>query len=263
MFHVMGSLWDTLSRGWRRRETSIPSGSGVVVGILDRDEWTACTDNIVVVDPAARRLTWIPRDLWSAAAGDRINGAFRQGGHALLQAAIGEAGFPVTASVVFRRSAIERALAGVSLTVPVDRLRRYWYPLAPTRRIEDGAKLVAFLPPSEHLEGERLHQWLGARTGADVPPIPLPDLDRIDRQRILLRCYLEQHGPAARAIADPTLVSVSDDAAMARLAKVRPDWTFAALTDVEPVTIAGKMVLRRRRRFFRRFRTRQARGSTG
>ncbi|WFP61834.1 MULTISPECIES: hypothetical protein [unclassified Mesorhizobium] len=38
--------------------------TAVVVAILDRDNWTANTDIIVVVDVARRRLTWVPRDLW-------------------------------------------------------------------------------------------------------------------------------------------------------------------------------------------------------
>ncbi|AZO31160.1 MULTISPECIES: hypothetical protein [unclassified Mesorhizobium] len=40
-------------------------GSAVVVAILERDNWTANTDVIVAVDVARRRLTWVPRDLWS------------------------------------------------------------------------------------------------------------------------------------------------------------------------------------------------------
>ena len=51
-----------------------------VVGILDQDSWSARTDNIVVADPVAKSLTWIPRDLWCAVLGDRINEAFALAG---------------------------------------------------------------------------------------------------------------------------------------------------------------------------------------
>lgn len=217
----------------------------VIVGVMDRDTWDACTDNIVVVNRAARRLTWIPRDLWCMSVGDRINEAYRRGGHQLLQAAAREARLPVAASVVFRRAAIERTLAGLTITVPVDRLRRFKYPLAPTLRIEDGAKLVEFHPPAEALHGERLHQWLGARTSADPHPPRLPDLDRIRRQQVLLRSFLEQRGPAGLAIADPALISASDEAAVTTLSSVRPDWAFAAVDDVVAVRIEGKHVLKR------------------
>ncbi|TIT89124.1 MAG: hypothetical protein E5W55_25135 [Mesorhizobium sp.] len=39
--------------------------AAVVVATLERDNWTANTDVIVAVDVARRRLTWVPRDLWS------------------------------------------------------------------------------------------------------------------------------------------------------------------------------------------------------
>ena len=57
--------------------------SAVVVAILDRDGWTANTDVIVIADASKRRLTWVPRDLWSPMINDRINAAFTHGGGAL------------------------------------------------------------------------------------------------------------------------------------------------------------------------------------
>ena len=39
----------------------------------------------------------------------------------------------------------------------------------------------------ETLDGERLHQWIGARRSADTPPPRLPDLDRIRRQQTLVQ----------------------------------------------------------------------------
>jgi hypothetical protein len=215
---------------------------------MDRDSWSADTDNVVLVDGRRRRLVWVPRDLWSERVGDRINVAYRLGGGLLLRQVLREHGLAAEASVVLRRSAVEHALAGLRVTVPVDRTRRYWYPLSPTKRIEDGRKLVRFDPPSELLEGERLHQWAGARTSADRPPPPLPDVDRIERQQVLCRRLLEEGFPFSRALEDPALVSVSNPAALDVLAEVGPDWRFSTHTRFRPASIDGKLVLVARRR---------------
>jgi anionic cell wall polymer biosynthesis LytR-Cps2A-Psr (LCP) family protein len=222
-----------------------------VIGIMDRDSWAARTDNIAVADARRRRLTWIPRDLWSQAVGDRINEAFGRGGHTLLIAAVREFHFPVESSVVLLRSAVERALAGLSISVPVDRPRTYWYPLEPTLRIQDGAKLVVFKPPQETLTGERIHQWVGARRSADTPPPRLPDLDRIQRQQILVRRLLEEGFDFSSALTDPDQVAVSDPDALGPLAAVTVGWALRTYDVVEPVTIDGKMVLVRRPRLRR------------
>ena len=64
----------------------------MVVAILDRDNWTANTDIIVVVDADKRRLVWVPRDLWSPLVNDRVNAAFAKGGGGLLLDALAELG---------------------------------------------------------------------------------------------------------------------------------------------------------------------------
>jgi hypothetical protein len=134
------------------------------------------------------------------------------------------------------------------VTVPVDRSRRYWYPLSPTERLEDGRKLVRFDPPSELLEGERLHQWAGARSNADRPPSPLPDVDRIERQQVLFRRLREEGFPFSRALDDPALVSVSNPAALGVLAAVGPGWRCSTHERFRPAGIEGKLVLVARRR---------------
>jgi LytR_cpsA_psr family len=232
-----------------------PKRSGLtstVIGVMDRDGWTARTDNIVVADGRRRRLVWIPRDLWCEAVGDRINEAYGRGGHELLRAAVRELGMPVESSVVLLRSAVERAVSELRITVPVERRRSYWYPLEPTSQLEDGAKLVVFEPPQETLAGERIHQWVGARRSAETPAPRLPDLDRIERQQILVRRLLQEGFDFARALDDPARVAVSDARALAQLAAVRPDWALHTFASVEPATIGGKKVLMRRRRLLRR-----------
>jgi hypothetical protein len=219
---------------------------------MDRESWTARTDNIVVVDPRRRRLLWIPRDLWSDAVQDRINEAYGRGGHELLQSALRELGVAVEGSVVLLRSAVEHALSNLRITVPLDRPRRYWYPLEPQLRLQDGAKLVVFEPPQEMLAGERIHQWIGARKSADTPPPRLPDFDRIERQQILVRRVLEEGLDFSGALRDPARVAVSDPSALEPLGMVRADWSFRTYDSVEPVTLGGKMVLARQRGLLRR-----------
>ena len=225
------------SRGERDGMTS------TVLGVMDRDSWTARTDNIVVADARRRRLVWIPRDLWCDVVGDRINEAYGRGGHELLIAAVRELGLPAESSIVLLRSAVEHAVNGLRITVPVDRARRYWYPLEPTLRLQDGAKLVVFEPPQETLAGERIHQWVGARKSADKPPPRLPDIDRIGRQQTLVRRLLEEGFDFSSTLNDPALVAVSGASALEQLGAVSLDWAFRTYDRVEPVTIEGKMVL--------------------
>lgn len=225
--------------------------TAVVVGVMDRDSWAANTDNVVVVDGRRKRLVWVPRDLWSHAVGDRINAAFATGRHELLRAAVAEHGLPADASLVLLRSSVQGALDGLSVTVPVDRRRRYWYPLAPTLRIEDGRKLIVFDPPHATLVGVRIHQWAGARTSADVPAPSFPDLDRIERQQLLVRALLEDGFEFAKVLRDPALVSVDGPGALDVLGAVRSSWAFRTYTRFHSATVGEKMVLVARSRLLR------------
>ena len=136
---------------------------------MDRSEWTANTDNIVVVDARQQSLTWIPRDLWSPTLHNRVNAAFKLGGHPMLCAALVEQGFPAAESLCLLRDAVTDALRETSVLVPVEEHLRFWYPMAPDLEIEDGRKQVEFSPPAEELSGERIHQWIGARYAVTGP----------------------------------------------------------------------------------------------
>lgn len=221
-----------------------PVPATVAVGVLDRDRWDANTDNLAVVDPGRRRVTWVPRDLWCVTLGDRVNAAFSTGGLPLLLEALAEHGFHLDGAVVLRRGATERLLDGLRVTVPVPRPLRFLYPLAPTSLVQDGAKLIRFDPPTETLEGERLHQWVGARK---VPTGSGSDLHRIRRQQVALRAVLEAGSDLSQALADPSLLRASGAGTLATLGRVRPDWSFETLDRVVPRTIDGKAVLVRDR----------------
>ncbi len=210
------------------------------VGILDRDAWTANTDVLVVVDPRRRRLTWVPRDLWCPGLGDRVNAALARGGHPAVRAALAEHGLRVDHGVYLRRAATERFLATCTVRVPVPRRLEFYYPLTPTAPLEEGVKIVTFEPPEESLSGERIHQWIGARSAV---PEGGTDLDRIERQQCFLRRLLQAGGDLTPVLSDPERVRVSGPAALAELGAVRPGWRFATHDAVVPATVAGREVL--------------------
>jgi hypothetical protein len=217
----------------------------VAVAVLDRDDPSACTDNIAVVDAGNALVTSIPRDLWCECLQARINAAHARGGAALLMAALLEHGYRVEGVLLLFRAAVENALREVQVEVPVDLPLRFLYPRVPRARLEDGAKEVRFDPPSEWLSGERLHQWLGARR---VPNGAGSDLDRIRRQQVLVRRLLEDGFDFHSVLADEQLHRwTGPKIARDELAQVRSDWFFEVFDDVVPKNIAGQSVLVSRR----------------
>ena len=216
---------------------------------MDRAGWDARTDNIVVVDPRRSTLVWIPRDLWCDSIHDRINVAFKAGGHPVMKKALREHRVRVEHGLCVARPAVERALADAIVRVPVTEPREYWYPMEPSQPIEDGRKLVRFSPPAEELQGERIHQWIGARYS---PTGDSSDFDRIRRQQAFLRALLEQGFAFDAVVADPNGFSASDPGAFDDLTRVRPTWRFDVYDDVLDRTIDGKRVLVDRSRLLRR-----------
>jgi hypothetical protein len=217
----------------------------VAVAVLDRDDPSACTDNIAVVDAGKALITWIPRDLWCECLQARINAAYGGGGAGQLIAALAEHGYPVEGVLVLFRAAAENALRDVTVEVPVDAALRFLYPMEPRARLEDGAKEVRFDPPAEILSGERIHQWLGARR---VPGGAGSDLDRIRRQQVLLRRLLEDGFDFRTVLVDGDLQRwTGPEAVRDELRKVRSDWFFETFDDVVPRNIGGQSVLISRR----------------
>jgi len=216
-----------------------------VVGVLDRDLWSGNTDNIVIADPATRSLTWIPRGLWCPSLNQRVNRAFALGGVEGLIETLRERGFPCDHGLVLRRSATERAAIPISVEVPVEKKLDYWYPLHPTRPIHGPRKPVSFRPPSEHLSGARVHEWLGARIAIDLPSMEglASDWQRVRRQQILLQILLAQHFDFGSAIADKDLIRISGGEALRELASIDASWRMQTFEDTLPETIGKKMVL--------------------
>jgi anionic cell wall polymer biosynthesis LytR-Cps2A-Psr (LCP) family protein len=211
----------------------------VCVAIMDEDNWTSNTDVMVVVDLRRRRLTWVPRDLWSERRGDRINTAFAAG---QLLPTLAELGFPCDGALCLRRGATIAALADVEVEVPVRRPLDFWYPLSPMERLRDGRKQISFRPPSERLSGERLHQWIGARYSLDGLG---SDLHRLTRQAVLLEVLLRQRADFSRLLANPELVRMEGVDPLPVLVQVTADWQMRVFNRVHDETIGRRMVLRK------------------
>jgi len=214
----------------------------VVVTVMDRTGWESNTDVVVVVDTARRRLTWVPRDAWCPRLADRVNQAYRLGGHPLLARALGDLGLAVAGGLCVSRDACERVLGTASVVVPVSEPMRFWYPLTPTTRVQDGRRAVDFDPPEERLHGVRLHEWVGARYRRDRAG---SDLDRLVRQAVLLRRLLETGFDFRAVLDDAAGVRVWGPDTLRALANVRAGWRMQVLDGFEPRTIDGKKVLRR------------------
>ncbi|MDX8439980.1 hypothetical protein [Mesorhizobium australafricanum] len=214
--------------------------AAVVVAILDRDNWDANTDIIVVVDVSRRRLTWIPRDLWSPFISDRINAAFAMGGGRLLLDGLARLGFAAQSAVCLRRGATEAALAGASVKVPIREPLDFWYPLTPTSRLEDGRQQISFRPPAETLTGARLHQWIGARSMVNGQGT---DFHRMLRQIVFLRALIVQGFDFRLALKDPELVRITGEDPLPLLARVKASWRMRVQDWVDDAVIDGKMVL--------------------
>ena len=214
-----------------------------VVSVMDRPGWDENTDNIVVVRPRRRELVWVPRDVWSGRFGRRVNAAFEHGGHDGLRTALRDLGLRVRHSVCVRREGAGAIAERVDVEVAVPRPLHFRYPLTPLAPIEDGWRWIEFQPPSERLRGERVHQWLQARSSPE--PRNAGDLRRIERQQELLRALLASAFDFTAGL-DPELVSV-DGEPEEDLRKVRAGWRMRTLGPVVPATIEGRQVVLVRR----------------
>jgi len=206
---------------------------------MDRPTWWDNTDVLVLAQPAARRLLWIPRDLWCPGLGDRVNRAYALGSEDGLRAALAEHGFVADHTVVLRRDAASALLDTLAVTVPIDREETFLYPLDPERPIEEGRRRIRFSPPSERLEGERLHQWIGARYRVDGPA---SDLERIKRQQRLLAVLMIEETDFSAVLGEDGC-RVSSDDAIAELAQVEPGWRLEIHGPLMPAEVDGRQVL--------------------
>jgi len=210
--------------------------------VMDENNFSGRTDVMVIVDPAGKSCVWVPRDLWSPLISERINAVFKRGRHALIFWALKEHKLFFDHSLCFSRNAVERCLEGVRITVPVTSRLEFIYPLHSTAPIEEGSRRIVFNPPAECLSGERIHQWIGARS------TPLGqwrggDLNRIERQMIFVQSLLEQ-GADVSAVFDKTgqYSCTNLSFVVNELKQITPEWTFDTFMPLCVAKIDGKDV---------------------
>lgn len=207
-----------------------------VIGILDKETWQSRTDINVVIQPERKTLTWIPRDLYAPPIQNRINAAFKRGGHGVYQQMVTEAGFPVQHSVVFTRTATNIGLNRTTIRVPVKERMVFIHP--GTKKV-----IAVFNPPAEVLPKKQfgtIHHWIGSRYRD--PPARLPDIDRCLRQMILVQEML-RHGKDFSIFLINGLYSMSDERALWDAQKVEVDWRFELFDGFKGRMMNGMSVL--------------------
>lgn len=160
-----------------------------IIAVMDRNSWKARTDIIILVILQKKKLLWIPRDLYIDDLKNRINTAYSKGGKNLLIKCLQKKlNIIIKNCICVLPKAIEEIFSKIgSIIVPVNFDRSFYYPLHRHEDIENGRKIISFYMPSEKLEGERFHEWIGARYALNpVGPFG-SDLDRIYRQQILVK----------------------------------------------------------------------------
>ena len=213
-----------------------------VIGILDSATTNQRTDVIVVADAKRRRLLWVPRDLWSFRFQIRVNAAYQTGGFERLFAVLAELGLPVDEGVVFPRSTTAALLAPVRIEVPVDRPLEFRYPDATAQgEMALDWTVVRFDPPSEVLEGRRVHEWLGARYSR-LDQRDGGDLARIHRQRVLVESLLDDGCDIAGALRDAPGIRTSDGA-LDELRKLNHRWEVTFYYTIAATQVGEQRVL--------------------
>jgi anionic cell wall polymer biosynthesis LytR-Cps2A-Psr (LCP) family protein len=194
----------------------------IVIGILDQAK---NTDNIVLIDILEKTFTWIPRDLFSTYLHDRINIAFAKGGHSLFLQALQKLGFHADYSIIVWNEATRAIFNNYKITVPVERVVDYYYPIKALEPIENGKKIISFRPPFETLTGERIHQFLGARYRVNKADyIDLPDFERIARQMVFIKQMLIEKFDFSVFL--DKKISISDQKAINFLTEVNSNYNF-------------------------------------
>jgi hypothetical protein len=162
----------------------------LLLGILDDHN---NTDVIMVIDYQKRIITSLPRDLYSLRIMDRINAAYIKGGISLFKLCVADFGFQrITDCICIPIDSCREVLNQINVSVPIVDYAEYYYPTAHGQPLEIDKKKISFAPPGELLVGERIHQFIGARTRVNSADYKdLPDLERITRQQIFMQALIK------------------------------------------------------------------------
>lgn len=161
----------------------------LLIGLLDDDK---NTDVIIHINYKSKTMTWIPRDLYSHRILHKINSAYRYGGNLLFKKCVEDLGFgSIIDCICIPIKSCRKVFSSLEVYVEIQEQADYYYPIRIGRPIEEGRKIISFSPPGELLKGERIHQFLGARTRVkSTDYTDLPDFERIKRQQSFMRALI-------------------------------------------------------------------------
>jgi anionic cell wall polymer biosynthesis LytR-Cps2A-Psr (LCP) family protein len=230
-----------------------PTNDNIVIAVMDRNEWTANTDIIVIVIPSQKKLVWIPRDLYSETINNRINKAFCKGRTDLLLKCVNAIGFNfnIEHCICLWPTSIEKFINKIgSIEVPVKTTRELKYPLHRHKPIEEGFKVITFNEPSEILTGDRFHEWIGARYAVKPKGLIGCDLDRIIRQQILIKELLNKNvdlniidGEIIKNIEDIKDIRGLNVETIQILKSIDSSWSISTIKHLDNKRINNKSVL--------------------
>ena len=250
----------------------------LVIGIMDRNHWTARTDVIVIANPKEKTLTWIPRDLYCESIKDRINTSYNKGMESLFLSCLKELGYNnVKYCVCLLPEFCQECIQHISsIYVPLYKTLSFEYPLHRHKPIEDGKQIITFSEPGEYLSGDRIHEFIGARypilntndkkklfkeeinyneycrkTGHPnyARHNGFPDFNRIRRQQIFIKEWLKNK-PNTKANPNYNLENIRglDETTISLLKQIDNSWVFNPISenDYKSVNIKGCLVLQKK-----------------
>ncbi len=164
----------------------------IAIGIMDRNDWKARTDIIIIINFVNKTLTWIPRDTFCNLINNRINMAYSVGKDILLKKCLFELKYKVKDVICILPMFIEQIFNLIGeIKVPITENLSFYYPLHRHLPIENGKKIIYFNSPFDILSGDRFHEFIGARYALKPKGIIGTDIHRIKRQQILLKEILQ------------------------------------------------------------------------
>ena len=245
----------------------------LVLAIMDRNNWSARTDVMVIVNPTEKTLSWIPRDLYCKTIDNRINAVYRKGQELLFLSSLQKLGYQVQHCVCMLPDVVNACIQQMPpISIPLYKTIGFEYPLHRHEPIENGKRIITFRAPVEKLSGDRIHEFIGARYSIRIgsenadqqkkqykkyymdtghpnyaQKNGFPDFNRMRRQQILVKEWLNTHANTFHFTIphDPEKIKGLNETTISILKKIDQTWVLQPISETEynNIIINGNCVL--------------------